>query len=326
MRNIWDKLTKPIIALAPMAGITDSAFRQLCRQYGADVIYTEFISANALCHASAKTLTKLKFDHKEQPLICQLFGSDPKMLSGAAKIVTQLGFSGVDINFGCPAYKVVNHGGGVSLMRQPKLCRDLIEAVINSTKLPVSIKIRSSIGLLDDNGKKTNKSISALDLFKEIKDLPVSCIMIHARSYEQPFDGQPDTAMVKELRKIYSGVLLANGGVYAPADTRQLLKETNADGIGIARGCRGAPWFFKQIKDYLTTGKYQVMSFSDIKKVAIAHAELIVKNKGEASLREMRKHLAWYVRGVPGAAKLRSRLVRINSLSEIQSILDSASE
>jgi len=241
-KNFWAALERPIIALAPMAGVTDAAWRVICKNFGADVIYTEFASTEALIHGNLKTREMIAYEPVEQPVVCQLFGSDPKKFYQAAKIIQELGFAGIDINFGCPAYKVVKEGGGVSLMRNPSHCKEIVQATIEAVDIPVSIKIRSSISLKESaqtareiaalpENQLTHKKITAQELVKELKELPIAAIMIHARSYERPFDGQPNLNAVKEVRAIYDGVLLANGGVYAPPDAKNLLAATGADGM-----------------------------------------------------------------------------------------------
>lgn len=348
--NFWQKLTKPILALAPMAGVTDIAFRQMCKRFGADVIFTEFASTDALIYKSKKTLAMIKFSDSERPVVVQIFGKDPVNFAKAGKILEELGYNGIDINFGCPAYKVVRHGGGVSLMKNPKLCAELVQALTESVKIPVSIKIRASIkkdasakkikrtpppsppklgggikgGYLDptDSGPDEDlDEVTALDLVNTIKHLPVASLMIHARSYERPFDGEPNIAIVKEVRKIWDKILIYNGGVYTPETAKKMLDETKADGVGIARGAWGKPWLFKQIKEYLKTDKYNEPDHDDIKRYILKHAELALQAKGEYGLIELRKHLAWYVKGWPQAKKIKDALIRTSNIEEIKQIL-----
>ena len=346
MENFWQKLNKPILALAPMAGVTDIAFRQMCKKFSADVIYTEFASSDALIYKSQKTLALLKYSENERPVVVQIFGQDPAHMAQAAKICEELGFDGIDINFGCPAYKVVKHGGGVNLMRKPKVCYQIVQAVIQAVKIPVSIKIRSSIKKETAKANKLTRlarpelslelkdpantdcnpindadSVTATDLVTELNPLPIAAIMLHARSYERPFDGYPQVEIVKKLRKIYSGVLIHNGGVYTPEIAKELLKQTKADGLGIARGAWGSPWLFQLIKNYLHTGKYSKPTEAEIKKYILEHAELALQEKGAHGLVELRKHLAWYVKGWPEAKKLRAQLVQTSTLAEITAIL-----
>lgn len=296
--------------MAPMAGISDSAFRQLCKSFGADVLYTEMISADGLHYEGKKTLEMLKFAKTEKPIVCQLFGKRMETFAKAAKIVEKAGFSGIDINFGCPAKKVVAHGGGVTLMRDLNFCRQIIIEVAKSTKLPISVKIRAGID-----------RVTALDFIKAISDLPVAALMVHGRYFKNPFAGEIDYAMIKKVKENFKGAVLANGGINTPEDAEKMLKLTGADGIGLARGLYGRPWLFKQIKNYLKTGRYEEFDWPRIKKTAIKHAVLAQKMKGQWGLVETRKHLAWYVRGFPYAAALRGKLVRVQSVKEVREIL-----
>jgi len=311
--NFWQKLLKPILALAPMAGVSDSAFRQLCKSFGADVVYTEMISADGLHYDAKKTLAMLKFAKSEKPIVCQLFGKRPEMFAKAAKIAQKAGFDGIDLNFGCPARKVAAHGGGVTMMRDLKHCRKLIQVTLENTSLPVSVKIRSGI----DN-------VTALDFVKAIKDLPVAAVMIHGRPFKNPYNAPIDYAMIKKVKENFSGIVLGNGGINKPEDAEMMLEKTGVDGLGLARGLYGKPWLFKQIKDYLSAGKkgnYQELDFKNIKKVAVKHAQLAEKMKGKWGIIETRKHLVYYAKGFPGAAKLRAKLVKVESIKEIKEIL-----
>ncbi len=335
MTNFWQQLPKPILALAPMAGVTDTPFRQMCKRWGADVIYTEFASVDALCHGNARTREMIAFESSEQPVVCQIFGSKPELFYKSVKILEEMGFSGVDINFGCPAYKVVKSGGGVKLMRNLGLCEELVQAACQGSKLPVSIKIRASIRQNVNTRDKVEgedeldkfecavDKVTALDLVNKIKHLPVSTIMLHARSYEQPFDGEPDVQMVKEVRKIWPGILLANGGVYSPEKAKEILEATDADGVGIARGAWGRPWLFKQTKDYLLTGNFTDLTWEETKQAIIKHAELSLQAKGSYGLIELRKHLAHYIKGIKGASELRAKLVQIKDIADITDALKS---
>lgn len=308
--NFWKKLNKPILALAPMAGVSDSAFRQLCKIYGADVVYTEMVSADALYYDSKKTLEMLEFDKKESPVVIQLFGKRLEMFVKAVEVAESAGFSGIDLNFGCPAKKVVAHGGGVTLMRDLDKCYELVKIVCENATVPVSVKIRAGI----DN-------ITALDFVEKIKDLPVVAIMIHGRYFKNPFGSAIDYEMIKKVKQNFNGIVLGNGGINIPEDAEKMINQTGVDGVGLARGLYGKPWLFKQIKDYLKIGKYKEFEFNDIKKVAIKHAELAYKMKGKWGIVETRKHLAYYSKGFPGAAELRKQLVQVESLKEIKDIL-----
>ncbi|MFA6587904.1 MAG: tRNA-dihydrouridine synthase [Patescibacteria group bacterium] len=316
MDNFWQKLKKPILALAPMAGVTDSAFRLMCKLGGADVLYTEFVSTDAIVYESQKTFKMLKFSKKEKPLVVQIFGKNPEHYFKSVKVLSELGYDGIDINFGCPANKVVKSGGGVKLMHNLSLVRELVQAACEGGQVPISLKVRASI-----EDKKTKIKVTALDLVEKVKDLPIAAIMVHGRSYEQPFDGELDVSAITQVKRAFQGIVLANGGIYRPEDAKTLLEQTGADGVGIARGAWGKTWLFSQIKDYLKTGKYEEFSWEKVKKQMLEHAKYALTNKGEHGLVELRKQLAWYVKGMPNAASLRSLLVKTSSIEEIEAVL-----
>jgi len=303
----WQKLNKPIFALAPMAGVADSAFRQICKDFGADVVYSEMASATALAYNPKKTLELLEFSKKERPYAVQLFGSKPEHFAQAVKLIEKkIKPDGFDINFGCPVKKVQKQGAGAILMDDLKLSREIIEAVIKNTKLPVSVKIRSKA--------KNNGALKFLDY---MRDLEIAAVMIHGRTLAQGFSGEADWKIIKKARDYFGGIILANGGINTAEGASELLEKTEADGVGIARGALGKPWLFSQ----LATHNTQRITSKEIFKVALKHASMTEKLKGEDGIREMRKHLCWYVAGLPNARELRQKLVRVENLSEIKKIL-----
>lgn len=332
--SFWLKLNRPILALAPMAGITDSAFRQICKKHGADVVYSEMASVSALFFKPQKTLELVRFNKIERPYIVQLFGKEPAHFAKAAKIITEkIKPDGIDINFGCPAKKVFGRGSGCALMPQKELARKIITAVCENTNLPVSLKIRAGI-----------KKHTALDFIEDVKDLPFSAVMVHGRTYEGSFHGNVDFEIVEKIKKIIpEKIVLGNGGINTPEDAVKILKEYPLlDGLGIARGAWGRPYIFAEIKAGLghrmsnsakTSNVQQDMrvrnirclnaaySFPQIKQIMLRHAELIWKDKKELGMFEIRKHLAWYIKGFPGASELRKQLVQAKSVGEIKTIL-----
>lgn len=318
MKNFWKKLPKPILALAPMAGITDSAFRAICKKHGASVTYSEMASVSALFFKPKRTLELLKFTKKERPYIVQLFGKDPAHFAKATRIVTEkIRPDGIDINFGCPAKKVFGHGSGCALMPQKELAREIIETVLKNTHLPVSIKIRAGI-----------KDMSALDFVKNVKDLDFKALMVHGRTYEGGFSGTVDFSLIEKIKKIIpQKIVLANGGINDAREATSILKKhSSLDGLGIARGAWGNPWIFEDTKRILKNKKFKEKSFKEISKTAIFHANLIKKSKQEVGLLEIRKHLVWYFKSFPGAKELRQKLVQIKSPEEIKEILKNFKE
>jgi nifR3 family TIM-barrel protein len=315
VNNFWLKLkkqNKPILALAPMAGFTDSAFRQICKKYGADVIYSEMASATALFYnqnvKKNTTLDLLKFDkQKEKYYVVQLFGANPEHFAVATRMIAkEIKPDGIDINFGCPVPKIIKQGAGSGLMKNLKGARAVIEAVLANTDLPVSIKIRTQAG-----------TIEAAQFLKNISDLPVSALMMHGRTLKQGFAGEPDWKTVKAARKYFKGIILANGGITNLVSANKALKASGADGLGLARGVLGRPWLYKEIKQ----NKIINLKPKQIFKIALDHAEMENKKKGKRGIIEFRKHLVWYMQGMTGAAKLREQLVQVNSLANIKKIL-----
>jgi tRNA-dihydrouridine synthase B len=298
-KNFYKKLNKPIYALAPMAGVADSAFRQICKKFGADIVYSEMISATAIVYNSKKTLELMEFGKIERPYVIQLFGSKPEHFAIAAKFITKkIKPDGIDINFGCAVKKVTKQGAGVALMANFKLARKVIEATINNT-----------------------------NFLKNLKDLDIKAVMIHGRTSAQGNSGLVNYKIIKQARKYFKGIILANGGVKDKKSADELLKLTGADGIGIGQGALGKPWILKEAKSHPSrlrqaeAGKSKVKSKEEIFKIMLKHAKLAEKLKGKTGIIEMRKHLCWYVNGMENASELRKELIRVESLNDIKKIL-----
>lgn len=320
--NFWLQLKKPILALAPMEGVTDVAFRTLCREQGADVVYTEFIAAEAIIHGGESVLKKMAHRDDERPVICQIFGKTPEAFSAAAQKVQAMGFDGLDLNFGCPARKVVSRGSGVALLREPQYARELIEAALEKITIPLSIKVRTSIRKESkDIAPGTQERSTALDLVEAIQGLPIAAIMVHGRQYEQGHQGEVDTAMIRAVKEKFPGLVLANGGVTHPERVKTILEETGADGVGIARGTWGQPWIFSQARQLLETGNYTPIEPEARAKIIRRHAELLFEYKQAHGLLEFRKHFGRYIVGFPGAAELRARAVRVETLADVDAVI-----
>jgi len=319
------KLKKSIYALAPMAGITDSAFRQICKSFGADIVYSEMASATALVYGPQKTLAMLSFSEAERPYVVQLFGSKLEHFAKATRLLSEKppsGFKshlvalgthlvamgtpdGIDINFGCPVKKVVKQGAGAVLMNDLKLAREIVKSVVGSTDLPVSIKIRSKVGRVD-----------ALKFLDNLKGLDIKTVMIHGRSLAQGFSGFVDMEIIRKVRNYFGGIILANGGIKSYEDGVEMLAKTQADGLGIARGALGRPWIVKAVR----TGQSIKRAKKAVFKIALKQAKLAEKLKGKQGLIEMRKHLCWYTQGLPGARKMRQELVKVENIKDIRTV------
>jgi tRNA-dihydrouridine synthase B len=293
--------------LAPMAGITDSAFRQICKEFGADVVYSEMASTAALVYNPKPTLEMLKFAKAEKPYVVQLFGSNPEHFAQAVKLVTKkIKPDGIDINFGCPVKKVAKQGAGAVLMNNLKLAHEIVKVTIANTNLPVSIKCRSQVG-----------DVSVLKFLDSVKDLDIKAAMIHGRTLKQGHSGPVDFKIIKEARRHFNGVIIANGGVKDFTTAQELLERTGVDGMAIGQGALGKPWIFKEF----SISNFQ-FSITDIKQTALKHTKLVYKLKGEQGVVEMRKHLCWYVGGLPGAKELRRELVGVKTIIDIERIFN----
>lgn len=309
-----------------MAGITDLPFRIICKELGADILYSEMLSSTGMHFTLQNNIELVNSCKQDSPLVVQLFGNNPEHFASATKIIDELPLTselgsdfgprrpeGIDINFGCPVKKVMKQNSGCALMRTPEHSYEIIKAVTDNTSLPVSIKIRAGI----DN-------ITAFNFLAKVADLDWKTIMVHGRTFKEGFSGEINYELIQKIKAKYPNKeVIANGGIFAPEDAKEVLKKTGADGLGIARGCFGNPWLFSQIKDYLETGEYSEPTLEEIKKVAIKHCNLIEKYKGKEKVIEMRKHLGWYFKGFPDARKLRAKLIEIESLEDVERILHS---
>ena len=300
----WTEFPKPIVALAPMEGYSDSAFRQVCKAVNPDIVtYTEFTSADGLHHSPDRVRKKLAFKSTEKPVIAQIFGKHPETFVSAAKLIEDMGFSGIDLNMGCPAKKVVKSEHGVALRKNHALAFKLIESVASATHLPVSVKSR--LGWEDD---------SDLDAFcLGAQSAGASMIAIHARTYAQPYKVAAQWESLYRLKDKLSIPLLGNGGLTGLADGYAKLK--HLDGFLIGQAAMGNPWVFS------TTNP--TPSFHEKIPIIKAHARYLIDDKGErVGCREIRKHLVTYCKLIPNARQWRSELVHVESLAAIESVLD----
>lgn len=317
MSNFWQQFNKPILALAPMCSVTDLPFRLICKELGADLVYTEMTMVQSLSRLNPAALRLAQIDPAEQPVIIQLGGKEPEHFLKAAQIARELGAAGIDINMGCPAKKIAGNGSGVSLLRDLRLARQIIEATLEGAgDLPVSIKTRTSIKLPDGS-----RSQSSLDLLDFIKDLPIAAVMIHGRNFESPWSESVDYDYIKQVKQTFSGIVLANGGIYEPETAKEVLDLTGADGVGIAHGVYGRPWIFEEIRNYLTTGHYQPKDWTYKQSIALKHLHLSQRIKGDLGLPEFKKQLLWYIKGLPGAASYRDKMAQINTLTDFEQAL-----
>lgn len=320
MENIWQKLKRPIIGLAPMCGITDSAFRQICKSFGAQIVFSEMISSEGIVYSRKKlkkdeynkSLELAKFLKEERPIIIQIFGRQPEIMAKAAKIICQkFKPDGIDINMGCPARRVVASGHGVSLMKDLDLASYIVERIKKEVEVPVSVKTRL--------GYKSEREI--IKFAKRLEESGLDALILHGRTYNQQFKGEVNYQIIKMVKENSKIPVVASGGLYTPELAVKMLEETNVDGIIFAKGILGNPWIIKQTIDLLKSKKYKKPTKKELFEIALKHSQLNYNLKAERGIIEMRKHLCWYIKGLKNAAKLRQKLVKIETLSEIEKIL-----
>lgn len=302
--------------LGPMAGVTDLPFRLLCREQGAGLLCMEMISAKAIYYNNRNTESLLEIHPDEQPVSLQLFGSDPEIMSEMAKRIEERPFAILDVNMGCPVPKVVKNGEGSALMKEPKLVYEIVSALVKAIEKPVTVKIRK--GFDDDH-------VNAVEIAKIIEEAGASAVAVHGRTREQYYSGKADWDIIRQVKETVSIPVIGNGDVTSPQKAEELVRQTGCDGIMIARGAEGNPWIFSEMISYEETGVVPPLPDKDaVREMMLRHARLQLQYKGEyCGIREMRKHVAWYTKGLKGAARLREKVNEVESLEELENLLTS---
>jgi len=307
------RLANPVVA-APMAGVTDRAFRIIARRFGCGLAYTEMVSDQALLYGNRKTLAILNREGESGVLSVQIFGSNPDFLARAAQIAEEMGADIIDINMGCPTPKIVKNGEGAALMRDPALAARIVREVVGRVNVPVTVKMRKG---WDEH------SANAVELALFVQEAGAAAVAVHGRLRTQFYSGKADWGIIRAVKEAVRIPVIGNGDVWSPQDAQAMLRETGCDGVMIGRAALGNPWIFRQTVHYLATGELlPPPSLPERVAVALAHFDLLVETKGEkTAVLAMRKHAAWYLKGVPGAAKLRERVNRAQSAEELRGIL-----
>lgn len=302
------------LVLGPMAGVTDLPFRLLCREQGADLIYTEMVSAKGILYNNKNTGALLETRQEERPVALQLFGGEPRIMAEAAKRIEERPFDILDINMGCPVPKVVNNGEGSALMKEPKRIREIVSAVSRAIGKPVTVKIRKGF---DD------AHVNAVEAARYAEDGGAAAVAVHGRTRGQYYSGQADWDIIRQVKEAVRIPVIGNGDVKTPEDVRRMQRETGCDAVMIARGAQGNPWLFAQAKAYLESGA--ALPRPDVPEVIgmiLRHAQAEIDYKGEyTAIREMRRHVAWYTVGYPHSAKLRQAVNTIETMDDLRALL-----
>ena len=300
--------------LGPMAGVTDLPFRLLCREQGAGLLCMEMVSAKAIFYNNRNTESLLTIHPDERPVSLQLFGSDPKIMSEMAKRIEERPFAVLDINMGCPVPKVVKNGEGSALMKEPKLVYEIVSAVVRAIEKPVTVKIRKGF---DD------AHVNAVEIARIIEEAGAAAVAVHGRTREQYYSGKADWDIIRQVKEAVSIPVIGNGDVTSPQKADELVRQTGCDGIMIARGAQGNPWIFSEMIRWEETGELPPRpDKEEVKEMMLRHARLQLEYKGEIpGIREMRKHVAWYTKGLKGAARMREKVNSVESLEELENLL-----
>jgi nifR3 family TIM-barrel protein len=310
----------PPVVLAPMAGITNVAFRRLCREYGAGMFVCEMITARAVVERHPGTMHMMTFDRGEYPRSMQLYGVDPKTMREAVKIITGEGLADhIDSNFGCPVAKVTRKGGGAALPFKRRLFADIVResaAAAESAGVPFTVKFR--VGIDEDHH-------TYLDAGRIAEAEGAAAVSLHARTAAQRYSGQADWTAIARLKEAVRTIpVLGNGDIFSAADALRMVNETGCDGVVVGRGCLGRPWLFGELEAAFTGRAIPAgPSLGEVSRVLRRHAELLVEHDGpDKAMRDLRKHMAWYFMGFPVGSELRRRFAMVSSLGELDDLIE----
>lgn len=304
------QLENPFL-LAPLAGITDAPFRKICRQMGAAMVYSEMVSAKGLWYRDKNTERLLEITTGEEPVAFQLFGSEPDIMAFAAEKLADRGNAVFDINMGCPVPKVVRNGEGSALMKNPQLVYDIVSAVSAKAQKPVTVKIRAG---WDDN------LVNAVEIAKAIEAGGGAAVAVHGRTRQQYYSGSANWSIISDVKKAVNIPVIGNGDVFDGKSAIDMMDMTGCDFVMVARGALGNPWIFRDLNAaWKGDEKPPAPSKEEKKAMIVHHFEDVLSLKGEyVAVREMRKHIGWYIKGMPGSAALRAKINQINCADDLK--------
>ncbi len=301
------------LILAPMAGVTNRPFRMICKEYGVGMVCTEMASSRAMFHNDVKTERLLNTDGEKRPISMQIFGSDEESMAYAAKYVSKIADI-VDINMGCPAPKVVKNGDGSKLLLDLEKAEKILQAVIHNSDVPVTLKIRKGWD---------KENIVAVEIAKIAERVGVSAITVHGRTRSEFYTGTADLDIIKKVKESVKIPVIGNGDVVNGESAKRMFEYTGVDGIMIGRGSFGRPWIFKEIIEYLESGKKMQEPSNDEKlQVIKKHIDLAVEEKGEIAVKELRKHIAWYTKNLKNSSEFRNTINTIETKDELVNTID----
>lgn len=309
--NIGNLILPGRVFLAPLAGVADSPFRIIAKRFGAALVYTEMVSAEGTLRDNPGTLKLLDFAPEERPIAVQLFGANPQSIASACKQINSIRPDIIDLNCGCPVRKVVKTGGGAALLKDLKLIREVIRAMIDSAEYPVTVKIRSGWD---------KDSLVALEVAGIVQECRAAAITIHPRTQKDGFSNKADWSLIAKIKKAVSIPVIGSGDIFSPEDAKGMLEQTGCDAVMIGRGALGNPWIFSRTNHFLKHGELLPEPTIEEKiGICMEHAELSVSQFGEKrGIRKMRKHMAWYTSGTPGCRELRQKLFTLETLEQVK--------
>jgi len=302
------------VFLAPMAGVTDTSFRLLCKRQGCGLTYTEMVSAKGLHYKSDNTAVLLEIAAEEKPAAVQIFGSEPELVAEAARRAEAGGAAIIDINMGCPTPKIVRNGDGSALMRKPELVRDIVRAAVKAVKAPVTVKLRKGWD---------EESVNAVEIASIAASEGAAAVTVHGRTREQFYSGAADWDIIRQVKAAVPIPVIGNGDITAPGDAGLMLERTGCDAVMIGRGAQGNPWIFRRTIEYLETGKLlPEPTYEQRVEMIMTHMDMVVALKGGSTgVKEMRKHAAWYLKGMPGSARIKAEIFTLATCAEVKNIL-----